>query len=128
MIARKQFQQLLRTALAGGVLAACTVVSAGCGPSNGGGSGDRSVGAGVRESTPVHTRLARGSRTINYLVNQGGTISVYDVTADRTLYRSQVPPQTRITIDPQTGITVGGGVAFKGPLTAGNTRELRLER
>lgn len=85
------------------------------------------MGSSARESTPAHTRLARSSRTINYLVNQGGTISVYDVTADRTLYRSQVPPQTRITIDPQAGITVGPTVAFKGPLTAGNTRELRLE-
>jgi hypothetical protein len=72
--------------------------------------------------------LRRSSRAFNFLVAQGGTITVQDLTADRTVISTQVPPQTLIRVDPKTGVFTGTTQVVKGPLPDRNERELRLKK
>jgi hypothetical protein len=74
-----------------------------------------------------HTLLRKSRGTINFLVIRGGTITVYDATADRPLVSAQVAPQTLVRIDVREGIFFGPEQLAKGPLPEKNVRELRLE-
>lgn len=112
---------------------ACVAVSvwssaAGCrGQDGSGGSGGPAVGArptsSLENAGPV---VRRSSRAFNFLVAQGGHITVYDATAGRTLLSTQVPPQTLVRVDPRTGVFTGANQALRGPLPDNHVRELRV--
>ncbi len=109
--------------------AATTTCTFGCNDIKTDKTTDPSVGSGLvaRPSPTGYTVLRKSDRAFTYLVNQGGTITVYDTTAGRPVISTQVPPQTLIRVDPKLGVFTGSAQVIKGPLPEKNTRELRLK-
>lgn len=83
--------------------------------------------AAVRETPTGYTLLKRSARNFNFLVVQGGTVALYDTTADKLVLRTQLPPNTMFQVDATNGVYVNGNKVVNGPLPTNNTRELRLE-
>lgn len=75
-----------------------------------------------------YTVLRKSNQAFSFVVAQGGTITLFDVTADRPVYSAQVPPQTLLRVDPQLGVYTGSTQVVKGPLPPKNTRELRIKK
>lgn len=112
----------------GGLLLASLLLVAGCQNDSSNLQANVGASAPVRETPTDYTLLKRSNRSFNFLVIQGGTIALYDKTADKLLLRTQVPPNTMFQVDTKNGVYTGGTQVIKGPLPEKNQRELRLEK
>lgn len=60
-------------------------------------------------------------------LDAGGTIALYDVTANQLLVRLQVSPKSKVKVGPDAGVKVNDNAVIPGPLPRDHQYELRIE-
>jgi hypothetical protein len=87
----------------------------------------RSLGA----PTPVPTgatKLTSGPAPLNYMLGSGGDIRVVDLDTGLNIASTNAPPQSVITVQETTGVSVANKTVTPGPLPKGHRYEIWLDR
>lgn len=109
------------------LLAAATVVVVGCQGANSGG-GPATAGAPAKaDARPNYTVVRQGPAPLTNVFAAGGKIQIVDTTDNKVLLTTTVPPNSVVTLNTRTGVTVNARpTSAKGPLGPKHRFEFRL--
>jgi hypothetical protein len=72
--------------------------------------------------------VKQGPAPLAYIVEAGGAIRIAEAETGATVAEATAAPRSIVSIDEQAGVRVGNDLLVKGPLIAGKTYQIFLER